>query len=124
MFMRCPGNKMAGAEEKEPENIVHRNAIFCETIHKEQRDQKLYTSYGVNPYKKTEFLQTYREAQGAPRSRYSYPQTEAQEIGWDTKPLVEQPRNDRRLHHPHVMSEITKYMDAAWRQKEQESMQQ
>ena len=44
---------MAGAEEKEPENIVHRNAIFCETIHKEQRDQKLYTSYGVNPYKKS-----------------------------------------------------------------------
>ena len=53
MFMRCPGNKMAGAEEKEPENIVHRNAIFCETIRKEQSDQKLYTSYGVNPYKKS-----------------------------------------------------------------------
>jgi hypothetical protein len=44
---------MAGAEEKEPENIVHRNAIFCETIRKEQSDQKLYTSYGVNPYKKS-----------------------------------------------------------------------
>jgi hypothetical protein len=99
---------MAGAEEKEPENIVHRNAIFCETIRKEQSDQKLYTSYGVNPYKKMhvvagkpnsphdsadgaeddEFLQTYRKAQGTPRTRYSYPQTEAQEIGWDTKPLV------------------------------------
>ena len=48
--------KMAGAAsgtEKEPVNIVHRNAIFCETIRKEQRDQKLYTSYGVNPYKKS-----------------------------------------------------------------------
>lgn len=39
--------------EKEPVNIVHRNAIFCETIHKEQRHQKLYTHYGVNPYKKS-----------------------------------------------------------------------
>ena len=48
---------MAGATsgtEKEPVNIVHRNAIFRETIRKEQRDQKLYTSYGVNPYTKSE----------------------------------------------------------------------
>ena len=35
-----------------------------------------------------EFLQTYRKAQGTPQTKYSYPQTEAQEIGWDTKPLV------------------------------------
>lgn len=41
------------SNEKEPVNIVHRNAIFCETIHKEQRHQKLYTHYGVNPYKKS-----------------------------------------------------------------------
>ena len=40
-------------KEKEPVNIVHQNAIFRETIHKEQRHQKLYTSYGVNPYKKS-----------------------------------------------------------------------
>ena len=40
-------------KEKEPVNIVHQNAIFCETILKEQRHQKLYTSYGVNPYKKS-----------------------------------------------------------------------
>ena len=40
-------------KEKEPVNIVHQNAIFCETIRKEERNQKLYTSYGVNPYKKS-----------------------------------------------------------------------
>ena len=40
-------------KEKEPVNIVHQNAIFRETIHKEQRHQKLYTNYGVNPYKKS-----------------------------------------------------------------------
>ncbi len=39
-------------KEKEPTNIVHQNAIFCETVHKEQRHQKLYTNYGLNPYKK------------------------------------------------------------------------
>lgn len=43
----------ATQKEKEPVNIVHQNAIFCETILKEQRHQKLYTSYGVNPYKKS-----------------------------------------------------------------------
>ena len=43
----------AGKQEKEPTNVVHQNAIFRETIHKEQRHQKLYTDYGVNPYKKS-----------------------------------------------------------------------
>ena len=40
-------------KEKDPVNIVHQNAIFRELIKKEQRNQKLYTSYGVNPYKKS-----------------------------------------------------------------------
>ena len=42
-----------GKHEKDPVNIVHQNAILCETIMKEQRHQKLYTSYNVNPYKKS-----------------------------------------------------------------------
>ncbi len=40
-------------QEKEPLNVVHQNAIFCETVTKEQRHQKLYTNYGFNPYKKS-----------------------------------------------------------------------
>ena len=40
-------------KEKDPVNIVHQNAIFCETVHKEQRHQKLYTNFGTNPYKKS-----------------------------------------------------------------------
>ena len=40
-------------KEKDPVNIVHQNAISRETIHKEQRHQKLYTNFGVNPYKKS-----------------------------------------------------------------------
>ena len=33
-------------------------------------------------------------------------------------------RHDPRLNHPRQHSEITKYMDAYWRQKEQENLQQ
>ncbi len=47
---------MATKQEKEQVNVVHQNAIFRETIHKEQRQQKLYTSYGVNPYKKSKSI--------------------------------------------------------------------
>lgn len=46
----------ATKQEKEPKNIVHQNAIFVETVHKEQRNQKLNTSYGFNPYKKSMFV--------------------------------------------------------------------
>lgn len=41
--------------EKEPVNIVHQNAILCETIKKENQCQRLYTNYGVNPFKKSKF---------------------------------------------------------------------
>ena len=33
-------------------------------------------------------------------------------------------RHDGRLYHPKVHSEITTFMDAYWRQKEQEKLQQ
>ena len=32
----------------------------------------------------------YKKAQETPQKKYNFPQTEAQEIGWDTKPLVSQ----------------------------------
>ena len=35
-----------------------------------------------------EFLGVYKGAQETPQKKYDFPQTEAQEIGWDTKPLV------------------------------------
>ena len=47
--------KAAAAKEKDPVNFVHQNAILCETITKEQRHQKLYTNYSVNPFKKSKF---------------------------------------------------------------------
>ena len=43
------------AKEKEPVDIVHQNAIHVETILKEQRTQKLYTEFSINPFKKREY---------------------------------------------------------------------
>ena len=39
-------------------------------------------------------------------------------------PQINPLRNDTRLNNPRRNSEITKYMDTAWRQKEQENLQQ
>jgi FAM183A and FAM183B related len=38
---------------KEPANIVHQQAILVETIHKEERHQKLFTNYSINPFRKS-----------------------------------------------------------------------
>ncbi|XP_002737174.1 cilia- and flagella-associated protein 144-like [Saccoglossus kowalevskii] len=125
---------------KDPINIVHQSAILEETIKKEQRHQKLYTTYSVNPFRKMytltgkpnsthdsadgeeddNFLKIIHRAHQEPVKKYTFPQTEAQEIGWMSKPLIPQDREDRRLHFPRQNSEITKYMDAAWRMKEQQ----
>ena len=44
---------MASKKENVGVNFVHQNAILCETIKKEQQNQKLYTSYSVNPFTKS-----------------------------------------------------------------------
>ncbi|KAK7144835.1 hypothetical protein R3I94_011047 [Phoxinus phoxinus] len=130
---------MAKPKEKEPVDIVHQNAIHVETIKKELRTQKLYTEFNINPFKKLHvltdkpmsnityrkeeedpaFLQAIHGARLEPAKKYSHPQTEAQEIGWISTPLIVSDRSDRRLNFPRQNSEITKYMDAAWRLKEQ-----
>merc|ERR1712136_382607 len=120
-------------------NGVQQTAILCETIKKEQKNQKLYTNYSINPFKKMytlsgkpnsthdsadgeeddDFLNVIKAANQTPVEKFEFPQTEAQEIGWSTDPLINHSREDRRLHHPKKHSEITKFMDAYWRQKEQ-----
>ncbi|CAH1775662.1 unnamed protein product [Owenia fusiformis] len=131
---------MAQAQKvKDPVNFVHQNAILCETIGKENKTQILYKNYSVNPFKKihiitgkpnsshdteegeedTHFRKVIGRAHQEPVKKYSYPQTEAQEVGWITRPLIDSDRGDRRLHYYRQNSEITKYMDAAWRFKEQ-----
>lgn len=42
-------------KEKEPPNEVHQNAIWRETVAKEQRHQKLYTHFLFNPFKEREY---------------------------------------------------------------------
>ncbi|KYO25061.1 cilia- and flagella-associated protein 144 isoform X4 [Alligator mississippiensis] len=70
------------------------------------------------------FLNLIHHAALEPIKKYSEPQTESQEIGWTTTPLISVDRTDRRLYFPRQKSEITKYMEATWRLKEQsENMQ-
>ncbi|MCI4375631.1 hypothetical protein PGIGA_G00111750 [Pangasianodon gigas] len=127
------------AKEKEPVDIVHQNAIHVETILKEQRSQKLYTEFTINPFKKLHvlpdkpmsrkmheeveedpaFLKIIHGAHSEPTKKYTHPMTESQEIGWISTPLIASDRTDRRLNFPRQNSEVTKYMDAAWRLKEQ-----
>lgn len=130
---------MAGAKPKSPVDFVHQNAIRCETIKKEQMCQKLYTEFSINPFKKLHvltdkpvsrtckeqeegdltFLEIIHRARLEPTKKYTHPQTESQEIGWISTPLIDTDRSDRRLNFHRQNSEITKYMDAAWRLKEQ-----
>jgi len=131
---------MAATKQRDPSDIsiVHQNAIHVETILKEHRTQKLYTEFSINPYKKLHvltdkpiskdsheevgdpaFLTTIHRARLEPTKKYTHPQTESQELGWISTPLLVSDRSDRRLNFPRQNSEITKYMDAAWRLKEQ-----
>ncbi|XP_075770724.1 cilia- and flagella-associated protein 144 isoform X1 [Pelodiscus sinensis] len=134
----------ARARDKEPPDLVHQNQIFCETVRKELRCQRLHTEYGLNPRKRVhtitrkpmswhdnieepadaKFLNLIHYAALEPTKKYTEPQTESQEIGWNTTPLVSVDRTDRRLYFPCRNTEITKYMAAMWRLKEQsENMQ-
>lgn len=48
----------------------------------------LWSDNVINAFLTAEFLQIYRRAQDVPPNKYDLPLTEAQEIGWDTQPLV------------------------------------
>ncbi|KAL8615101.1 hypothetical protein ACOMHN_009177 [Nucella lapillus] len=132
--------QVVGKGEKEPKNMVHQNAILCETVTKENRHQKLYTNYSINPFKEfyviagkpnqaveegeedNHFLQVIKRANQEPIRKYDRPQTEAQEVGWITKPLIQTDRGDTRLNFFRQNSPITKFMDKAWLEKEQQTM--
>ena len=59
----------ATRKEKDPLNFVHQNAILCETIMKEQRHQKLYKNYSVNPFKKSKYAHQCRTRCRSVRNR-------------------------------------------------------
>ncbi|XP_073758894.1 cilia- and flagella-associated protein 144 isoform X2 [Callorhinus ursinus] len=102
---------MAGRQkEKVIPDEVHQNQILRELYLKELRTQKLYTQYHANPLRKVHtitrkpmswhdnleepadarFLNLIHRAAHGPREKYAETQTESQEIGWDSEPLVVQ----------------------------------
>ncbi|XP_054427581.1 cilia- and flagella-associated protein 144 [Pteronotus mesoamericanus] len=126
---------MAGHQkEKVMLDEVHQNQILRELYLKELRTQKLYTQYQVNPLRKVhtitrkpmswhdnleepaddKFLNLIHHAAQGPRKKYSETQTESQEIGWFSEPLVNPEHDDRRLNHFRVYSDITLYKAKMW----------
>ncbi|XP_028632477.1 protein FAM183A isoform X2 [Grammomys surdaster] len=93
---------------------VHQNQILRELFLKELRAQKLYTQYHVNPLRKAKFLNLIHHAAQGPKKKYSETQTEAHEIGWDSEPLINPDRQDRRLNHFRVYHDITLYKAKLW----------
>ena len=139
---------MASNKNKKTEkevNIVHQNAIWRETIKKEETDRSLHSEFSINPHRLGKmhsvtdkpnrrldreetmkfsvedpaFLKLIDHAAMEPHKKYSMPMTEAQEYGWFHQPLIDVDSSDNRLRKPRKNSEITKYMDEAWRLKEQ-----
>ncbi|KFO74675.1 Protein FAM183A, partial [Cuculus canorus] len=53
------------------------------------------------------FLNIIHHAALEPTKKYPEPQTESQEIGWNTTPLIQVDRTDRRLHFPRRKTENT-----------------
>ncbi|XP_074122309.1 cilia- and flagella-associated protein 144 isoform X4 [Sminthopsis crassicaudata] len=131
----------ARGREKAPADPVHQNQIMCELIRKELRAQKLYTEYNVNPHHPVhnitrkpmswhdnveepadaKFLNVIHYAAQGPKKKYSEPQTESQEIGWDCEPLIPSERGDKRINFFRTYQDITKYMAEFWRIKAKQS---
>ncbi|XP_061859758.1 cilia- and flagella-associated protein 144-like [Colius striatus] len=118
----------ARSGEKEPLDAVRLDRLLCERVRKELQCQTLHTRFDVNPLRRVhtiarkpmswhdaveepaddKFLNLIHHAALEPTKKYSEPQTESQEVGWNTTPLVPVDRTDRRLHFPHRRTEITK----------------
>ena len=50
--IKAEGGAKEAKKGREPKNQVHQEAILVETIRKELAQQKLFTNYSVNPFKK------------------------------------------------------------------------
>ncbi|XP_036302136.1 protein FAM183A isoform X3 [Pipistrellus kuhlii] len=106
---------MAGHhKEKVMLDEVRHNEILQELYIKELRSQKLYTEYHVNPLRKDRFLNIIHHTSQVPRKKYPETQTENQEYGWFSEPLVNPERDDTRLNHFKVYNDITLYKAKLW----------
>ncbi|KAM6414812.1 cilia- and flagella-associated protein 144 [Rhynochetos jubatus] len=118
----------ARSREKEPPDPVRQNRYLCERVRKERQYQRLHTQCSVNPLHRVhaitkkpmswhdnteepadaKLLNLIHHAALEPTKKYSEPQTESQEIGWNTRPLIHVDRTDCRLYFPRRSTEITK----------------
>ncbi|XP_076320026.1 cilia- and flagella-associated protein 144-like isoform X2 [Tachypleus tridentatus] len=130
---------MTTKNTKDPDAVMQQAALLNEMIKRERRYHKLYTTFNINPHKKGCFLagkphtidthlegklddgllDTITSINKTPCEKYDWPVTESQTIGWFSKPLVDLDRTDRRMYFPKINSEVTKFMEAAWKLKEQ-----
>ncbi|XP_034035422.1 protein FAM183A [Thalassophryne amazonica] len=112
----------------EKDDIVHQNKIHEERVRKERRFQKLHTEFNISPHRKlhvlpdkpmskkvpelmlenSDYLDKFHEAQKEPKEKYTHPQTESQEIGWVSAPLIQMNLEDRRFKFHRQSSDITK----------------
>eukprot|EP00048_Salpingoeca_helianthica_P014588 m.222448 g.222448 ORF g.222448 m.222448 type:complete len:205 (-) comp16031_c0_seq1:416-1030(-) len=121
-----------GQAVRPPPNAVHQNAILVETVRKEERHQKLFESY--SPQKNVMCVTGKVNVAGdvggpdleattpkkAEKPRPPIPQTSAQEYGWYNSQASGDTASE--FHKGRHQTEITNYMDAFWRQKEQASL--
>ncbi|XP_068879225.1 cilia- and flagella-associated protein 144 [Aphelocoma coerulescens] len=112
-----------GSSDRGPPDALQ-NRFHSERANKERQWQLVFTKYTVNPLQPVhmvarkpmswhenvheptddEFLNLLHRAVLVPRKKYSEPQTESQEIGWNTTPLVPL---DCRFYFPRRITEIT-----------------
>ncbi|KAK2835226.1 hypothetical protein Q5P01_015710 [Channa striata] len=122
-------------EANEKRNLVHQNAIHVETIRKEQRYQKIHTEFSLNPHRKlhvlpdkpmsrkpkeviaknSDFIDAFHKARQEPTKKYTMPQTESQEIGWVSDPLIPSNRHDRRFNFYRFRTDVTKHKESELR---------
>ncbi|XP_012669475.1 protein FAM183B-like, partial [Otolemur garnettii] len=60
------------------------------------------------------FISLIHHAAKGPKMKYSEAQTENQEYGWHSEPLVNPGRQDHRLNHFRVYKDITLYKAKLW----------
>ncbi|XDV36351.1 hypothetical protein PO909_006146 [Leuciscus waleckii] len=124
---------MPEKKKREPMDMIKQNALYVETVKKENRNQTLFTKFHIN-YKKLNILTdkpntppkegeeedpavllAVQRARMEPEKKYPKPQTSSQEIGWISTPLLASDCGDRRFNFSRQNTDITSYMEAVWK---------
>jgi len=117
-------------------NPVQFDILRRQMIRRENLIFQPYTHYSMNPVRPVplitgkvncmyeaalsedppdiEIRDAIKRAHLQPTHKYDEPQTESQEYGWMTCPLIDRDPKDRRFHHPRVFSEHSRHKDLEW----------